>query len=62
MDNLYGRMGEVIKGNGRMVNKMEEAFLIINKAYSKLEFGAMVKKSDGQSDKYILICQFKLFI
>jgi len=51
MDNLYGRMEEVIKDNGRMVNKMGGEYLKIEMGYRKQGYGVMVERLNGLVNK-----------
>lgn len=70
MDNSPGLMGDVIRGFGRMENKMAKGFTKTSKTVKEKESGRMVKKLSGRLDminfrfyfhiKYCSICN--LFI
>jgi len=52
MGNLFGLMGEYIKVNGKMANKMVKDCLKIKRVYKKEEFGAKAKMLDEWNDNF----------
>jgi hypothetical protein len=51
---LLGQMADAIKANGKMGNKMEKAFIVINKVFKDLGSGRMERKLNGQIDINLL--------
>jgi hypothetical protein len=60
MENLFGKMAGLIKGNGLMENNLAKVSTLMHKAFNNMDVGSLAREYNGSKKSSIIQMSLKL--